>query len=185
MSDFFPDSPFLNTKPSNEFGVDEFRSFNDKCLFTDNAVGVEFQEGDVNGDISFYDVSQGYMGRETGWRHAHHPVKRRRPGFAVRISGRDGLGDGNAGLHELPSLWCLGHTMSHMQRLGLVCRRVSENIPFAWIQSTALTSMKVTAGCVDPGFNFPQPRQDGAEGRWPFFDDETFTPLTRLESLDI
>ena len=45
--------------------------------------------------------------------------------------------------------------------------------------------MKVTAGCVDPGFNFPQPRQDGAEGRWPVFDDATFTLLTCLESLDI
>ena len=54
MSDFFPlKRTFRTIELSNEFGVDELRTFNDKCLFTYNAVEVELEEGHVDGDISF------------------------------------------------------------------------------------------------------------------------------------
>ena len=37
--------------------MDEHRAFNDKCLFTNNAMVVELEEGYVNGDISFMTFS--------------------------------------------------------------------------------------------------------------------------------
>ena len=118
LSDFFPYSPFWNIQLSNEFGVDELRAFNDKCLFTDNAMGVELDEGYVNGDISFMTLSR-FSGKGN-WLEARSSSRQASSTWIcwANFMG-DGLQDGLPDLPDLPSLWCLVRTMSQPARVGV------------------------------------------------------------------
>ena len=151
-----------------------------------NAIVVEFEEGHVNDDISFMTSlkSVGVWNMPEGTLTLPSSVVDL--DLQGRSRGATVLGTEN--LTGLISYYC-GVSFTpcpNLRELGLNCRRISENIPFAWAQSTALTSMMVTAGCVEPGFQFP-PNLVRMEltVESPFFDDATFTPLTPLESIDL
>ena len=151
-----------------------------------NAVGVELEEDNVNGDISFMTLLNVVLARELAGGTLILPSS---------VVDLDLLGEFRGGtVFGTDYLTCQSShhccvsfaPFFNLQWLGFDCRRIYENIPFSWIHSTALTSMKVTAGCVEPGFRF-SPNLVRMELRVDdsYYDDATFTPLTRLESLDI
>ena len=120
-----------------------------------NAIVVEFEEGHVNDDISFMTSlkSVGVWNMPEGTLTLPSSVVdldlqgRSRGATVLGTENQTYLTSHHCGLSFAPR--------PNLQMLELDCRRISENIPFAWAQSTALSSMKVTAGCVEPGFRFP------------------------------
>ena len=118
-------------------------------------MGVELEEGYENGDISFMtSIKVVWAGKLAGGTLIL-PSSVVDLGLLVEFRGITVLGKETSTYMSSHHSGVSFTPCPNMQRLGLDCRHVSENIPFALAQSTALTSMKVTAGCVEPRFQFP------------------------------